>query len=214
MSAETARVNEGLLAAAALRSRQPGSSLTTSVDFKDSSPNSDLWSQKQLDIDPKVWLHWHYGNRQSDRLISAVTTELLVLGDSLRSTRRTAAVDWLDEVLEVIERLQNLPDDWNSHGACPLQTSSAQDAWEILTIAAGLAAPKPFIYPSPEGGAVLEFSKGGKRLSLILEEELIVGLFSEGSEIVRIDGELHGRLRKTVIGSIEAALEQLSSDDG
>ncbi len=71
-------------------------------------------------------------------------------------------VDWFDTALAELERIINLPTDWDGYGSEPIATETAVKALLLLTDLLGLSeAATPWVVPLSDGGIQLEWTRNG-----------------------------------------------------
>ncbi len=64
--------------------------------------------------------------------------------------------DWLGAVVDRIDRLSELPDDWDSYGGLPLSDEAVGATLDLLSYF-GPEYLAPEVYPSPDGGLLLQW---------------------------------------------------------
>jgi hypothetical protein len=79
-------------------------------------------------------------------------------------------------VAAVLARLKVLPENWNAEGGKPVSPQVAEIATLIISQIAPRLREPPFLYPTPQGGAILEVQFAGDRLSIIIENDFILGV--------------------------------------
>jgi len=74
---------------------------------------------------------------------------------------------WFDATLAEIERIINLPIDWDGYGSEPIAAETAVKALVLLTDLLGLTdAATPWVVPLSDGGIQLEWKRNGFVLEL------------------------------------------------
>jgi hypothetical protein len=127
---------------------------------------------------PKVWMrdasHVQEIIRISDRSIEIESCQwsIPILG------YRPA---WFQDSVNTMLDLMQLEDNWNGHGAMPLQQEFAEQGIRILWKLENLISSKPFLYPSASGGLVAEIDRPSGRITLILDDGLAI-IFRQGDE--------------------------------
>ncbi|GEM_PF-3334838 len=74
---------------------------------------------------------------------------------------------WLVPVAEKLARILELPSDWNSYGAAPIDTNAVIQAYGVLNKIAELNTPSPAVLPTPRKG--IQFEWHTKDLDLEIE---------------------------------------------
>lgn len=84
--------------------------------------------------------------------------------------------NWLLELLERLETLKNLKQNWDGENGLPVIDGCADEAVAILVKASERHTPKPHISPTPDGGISFEISNAGRELGLDIEHDLTLGI--------------------------------------
>lgn len=82
--------------------------------------------------------------------------------------------DWLAAIIERLNHLLALPDNWDSEGAERVNRAAATMAMQLLVLAASVGAPQPTVGPTVEGGLQVEWHTHGIDLEI---ETLASGRF-------------------------------------
>ena len=82
---------------------------------------------------------------------------------------RLQSKQWLPEVSSQLNKLLELPRNWDSYGADPIEAPIVESARGLLvTLAERFDLPRPFIAPTPNGGILLEWRTGSRELEVEL----------------------------------------------
>jgi hypothetical protein len=79
-------------------------------------------------------------------------------------------------VASVLANLKALPEDWNAEGGKPMKLRAAEVATTIVSEVAPQLREPPFIYPTQQGGAVLEVQSASDRITIIIDDDFVVGV--------------------------------------
>lgn len=129
-------------------------------------------------------------------------------GEDVNVAPVTVSPGWLDEVTVNLEKLTNLEDNWNGNGGNPVSKEYAGEAVKFLRFAADSRLPKPFIYPAPDGGAIMNFERKNRSLALMLEDGKIYSILRIDDTTARFDGELGEAARDRVLELLRVVFAQ------
>lgn len=79
---------------------------------------------------------------------------------------------WSTAVFESVVMLSQLDFNWNGLGGEPLRNDEAVRGLRLLASLREEISDEPFIYPSPEGGTVIEIGVGRTKVTVLLERDL------------------------------------------
>jgi hypothetical protein len=114
---------------------------------------------------------------------------------------------WLPAIVERFSYLFALGPNWNSHGAQAIQPASAVLAVRVLLAVQTEPQPLPFIAPTADGGAQLEWHDGGIDLEINIDPKGPVEVwFRDSAEGKEWEGDLSHREV-----DVRRALETLTS---
>lgn len=91
---------------------------------------------------------------------------ILFMGRPLNVEFEEQIEPWLLPVLESLEELADLPANWNSYGAPPIQQESILAALQLLANTMRDHSPVPFIVPTAKGTVLLEWHTKGIDLEI------------------------------------------------
>ncbi len=98
---------------------------------------------------------------------------------------------WLMSTLQAAGELLNLPENWDSYGARPIDPHTVVSALELLLTMAQVNTPEPSVVPTCHGGVQLEWHTHGKDLEI---EIMSPGRISVSYEDPQQDTEWEGAL--------------------
>ena len=99
--------------------------------------------------------------------------------------------DWFAPTRRSLQEALQLPENWNSYGARPVDPELAASALKLLIMVAPNDAPPPIVVPTTQGGILLEWHMRGIDLEI---ETLAAGRFHVFYEDERDDREWEGDL--------------------
>ena len=88
---------------------------------------------------------------------------------------------WFQDSVDTMLDLMQLEDNWNGHGAMPLQQEFAEQGIRILERLGQLITRKPFLYSSASGGLIAEIDRPSGRITFILDDALAI-IHRQGDE--------------------------------
>ena len=130
------------------------------------------------------------------------------------TTHRTSDLGWAEDIVHLIDEFKGLQEDWNRRSGKPVSQDSTENAKSIVRHAAQISAPKPFVYPSPEGGVVCEFNAENRRLTLIIEDHHAFSFLIVDEHTLRTEADLQGRGMDLFLDILRSNLNNLITDDG
>jgi hypothetical protein len=83
----------------------------------------------------------------------------------------TGAPRWVEEVVERIDRLGDLEDDWDGAGATPASAEAVRTALVVLAETMAPDSVAPHFVPTPDGGLQLEWHCVGVDLEIYVEAD-------------------------------------------
>lgn len=92
---------------------------------------------------------------------------------------------WIDEVIDKLNELAGLPEDWDPRGSRPVAFDDAEAAVEFLNRVMAFDSPVPAITPLPSGGLELAWKVAGVELEVVFDgvnEERAALLMADGDE--------------------------------
>lgn len=90
---------------------------------------------------------------------------------------------WFLPLLTKVCELGNLPPDWNSYGARPIDPETAVSATMIMLNVMSAGDPQPAAVPTSRGGVLLEWHEGGIDLEVDVRSPSSVHVFFEDKGI-------------------------------
>ncbi len=130
------------------------------------------------------------------------------------TTYRTSDLGWAEDIVHLIDEFKGLQEDWNRRSGKPVSQDSTENAKSIVRHAAQIRAPKPFVYPSPEGGIVCEFNSENRRLTLIIEDHHAFSFLIVDDHTLRTEANVQGRGMGLFLDTLRSNLNYLITDDG
>lgn len=79
------------------------------------------------------------------------------------------APSWVEAAVNALNRISQLPENWDSYGANPIQQRTLEHALWVLTKVMSPRVTLPDITPTNRGGVRFEWSGHGKELEVIVE---------------------------------------------
>lgn len=107
---------------------------------------------------------------------------------------------WFRPLLNQVCELGNLPFDWNSYGAKPIDPETAASALRLMLDVLSADDPQPAVVPTSRGGVLLEWHEGGVDLEVDVRSPSSIhvlfedGDIEEGFENAELD-VVQGKLR-------------------
>lgn len=141
--------------------------MNTAVPLSTATLNDELFEQLTDPDRTEVSDNVIRGDQDLMSLIWHVPTKPHVKGHTLYIQLRGGRVPaWLSPVVERLDHLLNLDEDWDSYGSCTIDLSVAERVIKFLDLFLDDDTPRPDIVPTSEGGVQLEWEKDEKELEL------------------------------------------------
>lgn len=105
------------------------------------------------------------------------------------STIALTSPPWINSVVQRIDHLLGLPDNWDREGALPLQYEIAMDALSFLLERVYHETPAPQIVPTVTGGLQLEWHTGGCDLEIVFAVDLRPTFYYVAADGCEIEGD-------------------------
>jgi len=102
--------------------------------------------------------------REESYAVHRVASERVVMVKGIDARVMRSA--WLMQTLKSLAKLLNLPPNWDSYGALPIDSGCAEFALSILIQIMGDPTPPPSIVPTVSGGVQLEWHMKGIDLEI------------------------------------------------
>ncbi len=88
----------------------------------------------------------------------------------------------LRPVIETLKRLEDLPENWDSHGARPVHRNTILKSLEILGEITRDDTPVPYVFPTPAGGVQFEWHTSEIDLEVEVTPDSRVLAYCEGPD--------------------------------
>jgi len=111
------------------------------------------------------------GHGKTGTLISALRYPSPPARTDVDERRRPRELAWLTATTEAFERAADLPANWDSYNARPVEKKVFIRAQAMLTSALPDNAPAPSVVPTPTGGLMLEWHRRGLDLEIEVTDD-------------------------------------------
>lgn len=106
-----------------------------------------------------------------------------------RRARISALAPQLRPVIETLEQFKDLPENWDSYGARPVEADCIIKALEVLREVTCWDTLAPYVFPTPAGGVQFEWHTRGIDLEIEIASPLHVVAYYEGPDPDSSDNE-------------------------
>ena len=108
------------------------------------------------------------------RLLGEDTSTAAIQVDNISTTNVSAQI--VSQSKKAIEALTGLADNWNGNGGKAPTAKAISTAKALVEHLTPHLKDIPFFYPAPRGGIVAEMGADGDRLTIILENDFLLGV--------------------------------------
>jgi hypothetical protein len=127
----------------------------------------------------------------------AQQTQVTVPGGKLIIEQENEQPAWLIPVVKVIGELLNLPENWDSYGARPINPTATAFALQLLSETMRTDTPVPAVVPTSSGGVQLEWHARGIDLEVeIRSPSRLYVSYEDHRHSVEWEGELTSDLTR------------------
>lgn len=106
------------------------------------------------------------------------------------STIALTSPPWIASVVERLDHLFALPEDWDGEGGLPLHFETAMAVLDFLLTRAFHETPAPQIVPSGTGGVQIEWHKAGSDLEISFEPGQSPAFFYAAPDGQELEGDV------------------------